>query len=214
MKALIIGATGATGKDLVDIIIQDPAYTELVTFVRSSSGMSHSKLTEIITDFDNLETIAASVKGDVLFSCHGTTLKAAGSKEKQYHIDYEIPLQFAEIAKRNGVYKTVLLSAYGASAKSNIFYSQLKGKLEDSIGSLRFYEYIIFRPGMLERKNTDRMGERMMGGLLHLLNGFGLIKKFKPLPTRVLAEKMAGVAKNTFNGTKIIALDKIATLEI
>ena len=39
----------------------------------------------------------------MLFSCLGTTLKAAGSKDKQWYIDYQIPLQFAQIAKRNGV---------------------------------------------------------------------------------------------------------------
>ena len=53
MKALIIGATGATGKDLVQILLNDPDYTAVIIFVRRSSAIIHPKLTEIITDFDN-----------------------------------------------------------------------------------------------------------------------------------------------------------------
>src|SRR5205809_561582 len=105
MKALIIGATGAAGKDLVNILLQDTYYSEVVIFVRRASRITHPKLTEIITDFDKLENVAEQIKGDVLFSCLGTTLKAAGSKDKQWHIDYEIPSTFAAVARRNEVPK-------------------------------------------------------------------------------------------------------------
>ncbi|WP_206170774.1 hypothetical protein [Phragmitibacter flavus] len=54
MKALIIGATGATGKDLVQVLLHDPDYTKVVTFVRRPSGQSHPKLTEILTHFNHL----------------------------------------------------------------------------------------------------------------------------------------------------------------
>ena len=211
MKAVIIGATGATGKDLVMVLLQDAFYSEVVIFVRRASGIVHSKLKEIITDFDKLDEVTELINGDVLFSCLGTTLKSAGSKDNQWHIDYEIPLQFAEIAQRNGVSVMVLLSAYGASAKSNVFYSQLKGKLEDAIANLMFASYIVFRPGLLERKDTDRIGERISGRLLHLLNRVGLIRKFKPMPTKTLAEKMAKAPKLFSSGPHVIELDKIFT---
>src|SRR6478735_7246608 len=209
MKAIIIGATGATGKDMVNIILQDAFYSEVAIFVRHSSGIVHYKLQEIITDFDKPEEVAESINGDVLFSCLGTTLKAAGSKNKQWHIDYDIPLQFAEIAKRNGVSCMVLLSAYGASLTSNIFYSQLKGKLEEAISTLSFTSYIIFRPGLLERKNTDRVGERISAALLHLLNRLRLIRKFRPMPTSILTEKMAKAPKVFSHGEHVIELNKI-----
>ncbi len=209
MKALIIGATGATGKDLVQILLQDPDYTALVIFVRRSSGITHAKLTEIITDFNNPKEVSTHIKGDVLFSCLGTTLKAAGSKEKQLHIDYEIPLQFAAIARRNGIAKVVLLSAYGASPTSNVFYSKLKGRLEEAINALTFEKYIIFRPGLLLRKDTDRFGERVMARLLNFLNTFGLFKKYRAISTLILAEKMAKAPKIFTAGKHVIALDKI-----
>lgn len=209
MKALIIGATGATGKDLVNILLQDEDYTKIVLFVRRSLGINHSKLSEILTDFDKQEEVSEQINGDVLFSCLGTTLKAAGSKDKQWHIDYEIPLQFAEIANRNGVSKMILLSAYGASVTSNIFYSQLKGKLEDAISKLAFTSYIIFRPGLLVRKNTDRIVERISAGLLNFLNRLGLLRKFKPMPTIILAEKLAKAPKVFSQGQQVIELNKI-----
>ena len=209
MKALIIGATGATGKDLVQILLNDPDYTAVVIFVRRASGITHPKLSEIITDFDKLEAVAEQIKGDVWFSCLGTTLKAAGSKEKQWHIDYEIPLKFAEIAKRNSITTTVLLSAYGASATSNVFYSKMKGRLEEGIDALAFDQYIIFRPGLLLRRDTDRFGERIMTGLLNFVNTLGLFKKFRPLPTLLLAEKLAKAPKVFTTQKHVIELDKI-----
>jgi uncharacterized protein YbjT (DUF2867 family) len=209
MKALIIGATGATGKDLVKVLQEDPAYTEVVTFVRRPGGPRHPKLTEILTDFDKLEAVSALVKGDVLFSCLGTTLKAAGSKDKQRHIDHEIPLKFAEMAKANGVASLVLLSAYGASVSSRVFYSKIKGELEDDIANLAFGRYIIFRPGLLLRKDTDRFGERFMSGVLKFMNSLGLIKKFRPLPTSILAEKMASAPRALAAGRHVIELDNI-----
>lgn len=212
MKALIIGATGATGKDLVEMLLQDPEYTAVVVFVRRPGGWAHPKLSEILTDFDKPEAVSEHIDGDVLFSCLGTTLKAAGSKEKQWHIDYEIPLKFAEIARQNGVSGTVLLSAYGASATSNVFYSRIKGQLEEKLERLAFDPYIIFRPGMLLRKDTDRSGERIMAGVLRFLNGLGMIRKFRPLPTSLLAEKMAKAPKVFASGRHIIALEKIFRL--
>jgi len=212
MKALIIGATGATGKDLVHILLQDNDYTAVVIFVRRSTGMVHPKLQEIITDFDKLETVADHITGDVWFSCLGTTLKAAGSKEKQRAIDYDIPANFAAIAKRNGVPTAVLLSAYGASVKSNIFYSKIKGELEETIDHLAFKSYIIFRPGLLVRKDTDRVGEKLSASVLHFLNRIGIAKRFRPLPTAILAEKLAKAPKVFTEGKQVIELEKIFEL--
>lgn len=209
MKALIIGATGATGKDLLGFILNDPAYQEVVIFVRRPTGISDTKLTEVLTDFDKLEEIAGAIAGDVLFSCLGTTLKAAGSKDKQRHIDYEIPLEFARIARENGVAQAVLLSAYGASPQSNVFYSRIKGELEENMKALYFNKLIILKPGLLLRKNSDRLGERISASILHFVNRLGLARKFRPLPTSILAEKMTKAPKIQASGTNVVSLDEI-----
>lgn len=209
MKALIIGATGATGKDLIQTLLQDSAYTSIVAFVRKPTGVQHEKFSEVITDFDHLETASNYIQGDVLFSCLGTTIKTAGTKDKQRHVDFEIPLAFARLARRNGVAKTVLLSAYGAAIDSRIFYSQLKGELEQRITELSFDQYIIFRPGLLLRDNTDRMGERISASLLKFLNAMGLFRKFRPLPTSVLAQKLAKSPTVFGTGKHVVELEKI-----
>ena len=209
MKALVIGATGATGKDLVTVLLNDPAYTEIVIFVRKFNNINHPKLKEILTDFENLENVTEYIAGDILFSCLGTTAKAAGSEEKQWHIDHEIPLNFAKIARKKRVSKIVLLSAYGSSKNSRVVYSKIKGKLEDDIDKLGFEQYIIFRPASLLRKDTDRGDERMIIPILNFISSFGVLKKFRPLSTELLAEKLAKSPKVLLDGKYIIELDKI-----
>ena len=103
----------------------------------------------------------------------------------------------------------VLLSAYGASATSRVFYSQLKGKLENAVSNLAFTCYIIFRPGLLVRKDTNRVGEQISAPILKFLNRLGLIKKFKPMPTFILAEKLAKAPKIFARGQHVIELNKI-----
>jgi uncharacterized protein YbjT (DUF2867 family) len=209
MKAFIIGATGATGKDLLNVLLQHPDYSEVTIFARRTSGIVHPKLKEVLTDFDKPEDVSELIKGNVWFSCLGTTLKAAGSKEQQWKIDFDIPAKFAAIAKQNGVRTTVLLSAYGASPTSKVFYSKMKGELEEYIDELSFKQYIIFRPGLLLRKDTDRFGERISGSILNFVNSIGLLKKFKPMPTSVLAEKLAKAPTVFPEGKHIVELNKI-----
>lgn len=209
MKALIIGATGAAGKDLVNVLLQDPGYTEVVIFVRRATGITNSKLKEVLTDFEHPELVSLQIKGNVLFCCLGTTLKAAGSKARQMHIDLEIPLKFAGIAKNNGIGSVVLLSAYGASPTSKVFYSRIKGMLEEDIAKLGFTQYIVFKPGLLVRTDSDRSGERISAGLLSFLNSIGLLRKFRPLPTAVLAEKLAKAPRVFKKGSHVIELSEI-----
>jgi uncharacterized protein YbjT (DUF2867 family) len=159
MKALLIGATGATGKDLLDLLLQDEAIQQVDIFVRRELNLNHEKLTIHLIDFDKPEQWNYLVKGDLLFSCLGTTLKAAGSKEAQWKIDYEYQYQFAKMAKENKVNTYVLVSAENASAKSPIFYSKMKGQLEEDVKALHFSKLIIFNPPLLLRENSDRTME-------------------------------------------------------
>ena len=98
----------------------------------------------------------------------GYDIKKAGPKENQKKIDFDIPAAFARLGKENGISSFVLLSAYGASSKSKVFYSQIKGELEDRIAAFNFDQYIIFKPGLLLLEETDRFGEKIMGGILPL----------------------------------------------
>ena len=209
MKAIIIGATGATGEFLVDELLNDNDYTLVTIFVRKPTRKQNPKLVEHVIDFSRIEDYKNLIVGDVIFSCLGTTLKAAGSKVNQIKIDFDIPVAFAKIGKENRITSFVLLSAYGASSNSNVFYSQLKGKLEDAISELNFEQFVIFKPGLLLREDSDRLGEKISASLLKFVNAIGLFRKFKPMPTDLLAKKLAKAPKLLPKGTSIIQLEEI-----
>ena len=213
MKALVIGATGATGKDLVKQLCQDSDFDEIDIFVRRRSDFHHEKVKAHLVDFDHPEEWKHLVKGDVAFSCLGTTLKSAGSKENQKVIDYDYQFNFAKAAKENNVQDYILVSAYGASPDSKIFYSRIKGELEEAVKNLKFEKTTIFKPGMLERKNTDRNGEVFGLKIIKFLNKLGLFKSQQPLPTEVLAKAMIVASKiksNSFSEVKLHSIFSFA----
>jgi uncharacterized protein YbjT (DUF2867 family) len=200
MKALLIGATGATGKDLLELLLKDEEIKQVDVFVRRELNVKHEKLNTHIIDFDKPEEWKHLVKGDVLFSCLGTTLKLAGSKEAQWKIDYEYQYQFAKIAKENNVNTYVLVSAANASSKSMIFYSKMKGQLEEDVKALKFLKTIIFNPPLLLRENTDRKMEVLGAKIIIFLNTLGIFRSQKPLSTKLLAEAMLKSVKVLKNG--------------
>lgn len=213
MKALVIGATGATGKDLVDLLCQDSDFEQVDIFVRRRSDFHHYKINAHIVDFDRPEEWKHLVKGDVAFSCLGTTLKSAGSKDNQKVIDYDYQFNFAKVAKENQVEDYILVSAYGASPDSKIFYSRIKGELEEAVKNLKFDKTTIFKPGMLERKDSDRNGEVFGLKALKFINKLGLFKSQEPLPTSVLAKAMIVASKiksNSFSEVKLHSIFSFA----
>lgn len=150
------------------------------------------------------------MKGDVAFSCLGTTLKAAGNKKAQKIIDYDYQYHFAKTALTNKIPHFVLVSAYGANANSFIFYSKLKGELEEAVLALKFPTTTIFQPGMLDRKNTDRLGEKLGLPAINALNKLGLFLKYRPLSTNQLAQAMVKASTTYISGVHYLKLDKIA----
>ena len=200
MHALVIGATGATGKDLLNFLLNDKSFERIDIFVRREVELQHEKLRTHLIDFNQPDQWKQLVKGDVLFSCLGTTLKAAGSKEAQWKIDYEYQYAFAKAARDNNVPKLILVSASNASTNSMIFYSKMKGKLEVAVKALNFPQLDIFNPPLLIRKDTDRGGEVVALKTIRFFNKLGLFLSQKPLPTEVLAEAMIKAAKSNHTG--------------
>ncbi len=190
MKALVIGATGATGKDLVNKLLEDKDFQEVHAFVRRPLNIKNEKLKAHVVDFEKPEEWKDLVKGDVAFSCLGTTLKDAGSKDAQRKVDFDYQYQFAKNAKENEVEDYILVSSYGANPNSKIFYSRMKGELEKEVKNLHFNKMTIFQPGMLERKDSERTGEVLGGKIIKFANKLGICETQKPLPTDVLAQAM------------------------
>ncbi|WP_232013445.1 NAD(P)H-binding protein [Weeksella virosa] len=212
MNALIIGATGATGKELVQQLLEHPAYSSITIFVRKNTFKVHPKLTVHCIDFSKPEKWQQWVVGDVLFSALGTTLKKAGSKKNQWTIDFDYQYTFARIAKENKVPKYVLVSASRANENSIFFYSKMKGKLEKAVEQLKFEQCIIVRPPLLVRPNSDRKGENLAVYVLQFINRIGLLQKQKPLPTYRLAQAMLTVAQKKWPAVHVIEAHEIEAI--
>lgn len=204
MRALVIGATGATGKELVKQLLADDRFTEVVAFVRRSYFSAQQKLTEIQVDFDKLETFAEHIYGDVAFSCLGTTLKDAGSKDAQWRVDHDYQLLFAQLCEQNSVRHFVLLSAIGVDPNSNIFYNKMKGTLEMEIKALKFEQLSIVQPSLILRPGSDRIGEVLAGKLLGIFNSIGLFKSYAPTSTKKLAAVLIGEANESQTGIRTL----------
>lgn len=209
MKALVIGATGATGKDLVNQLLNDKEFDEVDIFVRKPIDIQNDKLKVHVVNFEKPEEWKDMVKGDVAFSCLGTTLKDAGSKEAQKKVDFDYQYEFAKAAKENDVEDYILVSAYGANPQSKIFYSKMKGELEEAVKQLHFNKITIFKPGMLERKDSERTGEVLGSRIIKFANKLGLLESQKPLPTDILAKAMINSSKIKSNGYSSIKLGNI-----
>ena len=209
MKALIIGATGATGKDLVTQLLADDTYSEVHCFVRKPLALTHHKLHSHVVDFEHPEVWADLLHGDVAFSCLGTTLAVAGSKEAQWRVDYDYQYAFAQHCKANGGPTFVLVSAAMANAQSKVFYNRMKGQLEDAVKALEFTRLIVFQPSILIRSNSDRGAENFSVKAIHFLNKIGLFKRYRPMPTNILAQRMRREVATATEGVHTFTLDEI-----
>ena len=191
LDALVIGATGATGQEIVSQLLENDSFNSVSIFVRKDPNITHSELKTYAIDFSKLEEYKELIKGDVLFSCLGTTLRDAGSKEKQYLVDYTYQYEFAKIASDNCVPLYSLISSTGANENSPFFYPKIKGKLEEAVKKLPFKTIQIFQPPTLIRqKNLIRLGEKIGIKIFGFLNSFGILKSQKPLPVSNLAKVM------------------------
>ena len=199
MKTLLIGATGATGSDLLELLLQDNEVESVAIFVRRHPGIEHAKLKVYVIDFEKRADWSHLVKGDVLFSCLGTTLKDAGSKTAQWKVDYDYQYQFAKTARDNGVVCYALVSAMNASSQSRIFYSRMKGKLDEDVSKLGFPKLLIFKPPSLIRKGSNREMEKMGVNIINFLNRLGLLKSLKPISTGTLAMEMLDAVKKVYS---------------
>lgn len=200
----VIGGSGLVGSELIVQLLKNSEISLVRSFVRKPTGVEHDKLEEIIIDFDKPEIWEKLVMGDVFFSSLGTTIKTAKSKENQYKVDFTYQYNFAKIASKNNIPAYVLVSSMGANSKSAVFYSRIKGELDDKIQKLNFRKTLIFRPSILDGNRVEkRVGEQLGLKVASLITRY-VFKKYKPTPVEILTDKMIKLAFDDKIGINII----------
>ncbi len=195
--AILLGATGMVGSALLKQLLANDEYSSVLIFVRRTTQLIHTKLTEYVVDFDQPKQWSKLVQGDVLFSCLGTTLAVAGSKENQYKVDFTYQYEMAKIASDNGVKSLVLVSSAGAKATSSNFYLSMKGKLDEAVQQLNFQSVSILRPGQLYgNRLPKRPMEEIAIKVMFFINRIGLLRNYRPIHSDEVAQAMQQVAKS------------------
>lgn len=213
--ALIFGSTGLVGSKLLEILLSSTQYQRVVAFTRSPLDIQHSKFKNIIIDFDRLELMAHKFAGDDLYICLGTTMKKAGSKEAFYKVDFTYCFEVARMAALNKVNQLLLVSSVGADPDSSIFYSQVKGKLENSVITLPFWSIHIFRPSLLlGQRNEFRPAEAVSAIFARGINAIGsnFLGKYKPVEAHDVALSMVHAASVLNKGIHLYTSDKIVEM--
>ncbi len=212
--AIVIGATGLVGANLVNKLNDSKIYDKVILLVRRKTELNHLKLEEKIIDFDTIDPDI--VKADDIFCAIGTTLKKAGSKENQYKIDCEYPSKIAQLGKQNGVKQFLLVSSIGANKDSSNFYLRTKGELEEKIAALNYDTFIVMRPSFIigDRKEF-RLGEIIGIFFASLFRPLmlGGLKKYRGVHAIVIAKKMIKMANDNLKGKIIVESDKITLNE-
>lgn len=201
--ALIAGASGLTGGYLLNLLLESPAYSLVIAYVRKSSGITHPKLKEIVV---NWETLQEPVVADDIFCCLGTTIKKAGSQEAFRKVDFQYPLQLAQIQFRGGSQQFMLVSAIGADSKSSIFYSRVKGELENALQAIGYKSVHIFRPSFIAGpRKESRPGERIGLAIFSFVAPLfiGPLKKYAPIHAEHIAQAMMRIAQKNEPGIHV-----------
>jgi uncharacterized protein YbjT (DUF2867 family) len=214
-KAVIAGASGLIGSYLLEILLQEPFYDEVLILVRKELPVKHKKLVQLVIDFDKPDEYSGSINGHVLFSCLGSTRKKTPDLTVYRKIDHDYPLKLAQIARQNGIGQYQLVSSMGADPKSSNFYTKMKGEIEQDIREVGIKCLHIYRPSFLtgDRKEK-RAGERFLVGLMKLIDPLliGSLKKYRSIPAQTVARAMFNQSLKTEEGTYIHLSDKIKLL--
>lgn len=210
--ALIAGATGLVGNQLLQQLIHGRQYHTISVLSRHEIETNSKRVETIIVDYDQLSDKDLPKDVDDVFCCLGTTMDKAGSKDAFRKVDHDYPLRVAEITRRKGAQQYLLVSAMGADKDSRFFYSQVKGEVEEAIAEIGFATFCVFRPSMLlgERTETrlgEQVGQVVMQGVAPLM--VGGLKKYQAIPAETVAEAMVHVARKELGGVYIFESDKI-----
>jgi uncharacterized protein YbjT (DUF2867 family) len=210
--ALIVGASGLVGGHLLRMLLSDDGYSRVTVLVRKPLPINHPKLIQETVDFARLSDVAGRITAQDVFCTLGTTIAKAGSQAAFRKVDYEYPLQVAEMALLRGAEQYLIVTAIGSDARSPIFYSRVKGEIEQAIETLGYKTTVVLRPSFLAGDRAEsRLGETL-GIAVGKFLGFALLgpfAKYRVIDADVVADVMIREAKRGLAGRRVLESDAI-----
>lgn len=188
------------------MLLASERYAKVIVVGRRALAMQHPKLTQVVTEFSQLETERLHLIADDVYCCLGTTRKQAGSREAFFEVDFLYVMQLAAITAANSATQFLVVSSLGADIKSPFYYSRVKGEMEAAVRQTSFRGLHVFRPSLLlGERPAPRLGERIGGWLLALVRPLlrGAWQKYRPVPATAVAQAMLQAAKQDGSGIQV-----------
>lgn len=206
-KAIVLGATGLVGSNVVRFLAQSRNVERVVAVTRKPITYANDKVHNCVVNFDQINEYRDAFEGDALFSCLGTTLKLAGSLDAQRLVDFDYQYTCAAIAADNGVGSYFLVSSSGANASSLSPYLKMKGELENAVRRLDFKRIDIFQPSLLLGQRAESRTAEGLGSLiLPTLCKLPGLTRFRPIQGADVAQKMVEVSQADSTGVNLYRL--------
>jgi len=209
--AAVAGATGLTGKLLLEKLERHPQFSRIFVPTRKQVKINSRKTELIITDFRDLNWKRA-FPADVFFCCLGTTMKIAGSKEAFRAVDFTLVVELARLAKQKGCRQFIGICSIGANKNSSYFYLRAKGEMEAAVSELGFESCIFLRPSiLLGPRHEQRTGEKMGIMLSKILSPImaGPLRKYRGIESEKVATAMIKLALDEKPGISIVESDEL-----
>ncbi len=201
--AWLAGASGLVGGVLLGQLLEDDRFGKVVSVGRRTLELRHPKLTQVVTDFSSASAFDALDPPDVAFSCLGTTIKKAGSREAFRKVDHDAVLAFAEAARKRHARVFVHVTAMGADPRSSVFYSAVKGETERDVIRLGFPSVYALRPSILDgERKESRPAERLGLAVTRVLGP--LLGKYRPTPVEKVARSMIASSRAASPGAHVV----------
>lgn len=218
---LLAGASGLVGRELLRLCLADPEVQQVKALLRRDvpldallptrqpgdeplTDAQRRKFQPCVVDFDRLDRHPEHFAVDAVFCALGTTIRQAGSQAAFRKVDFDAPLQIAQLAHAQGASRFMLVSALGASANSRVFYNRVKGELEEAIEAIGFARFVVAQPSLLQGDRTEfRLGEHL-GLWLSRVFGVFIPQSHRPVHVRQVALGLVGAARATREGVHAV----------
>jgi uncharacterized protein YbjT (DUF2867 family) len=205
-RILLAGATGLTGEHLLDRLLSEPT----VLRVLAPSRRPLAEHAHLENPQGELADVLPKLRGriDTAFSCLGTTIAQAGSREAFRAVDFDLVLAVGKRARELGARHFLVISALGADAQSKVFYNRVKGELEQALQAQGWPQLTIARPSLLVGQREEfRLGERLAAPLMRWIPG-----KYRSIEASALARALWRLALEEGEGVRIVESDELRQL--